>query len=120
MKIDLFKKFKLPKPVLCGLVMKVTSPKGIREFREETGKYHYNLHTDLKQIYEGQAQDLTEGLYWVVNICKRKDEGPKWNHYLFYVDKEVTLLQSFLDQKTSDWIVDAMPVIKSSFRQTED
>lgn len=119
MKVDLFKKFKLTNPIVCGLVLKVTSPKGIREFREETQMYHYNLHTELKQIYEGTEADLEPGLYWVVNVAKTKQLGLHWNHYLFIIDEEITLVEKYLNQKSSDWIVDALPTVKGYFRQLE-
>lgn len=113
MKIDVFKKFKLVKPVVCGLVMRITSPKGIREWNEATQQYHYNLHTDLKQIYDGTPVELATGLYWVVDIAKTKDLGIHWNHYLLNVAEDsAELVESYLDVKGTDWIPEALPTIK--------
>lgn len=113
MKVDVFKKCKMVKPVVCGLVMKITSPKGIREFREETQLYHYNLHTDLKQIYDGKATELQPGLYWVVDIAKTRDLGIHWNHYILNVTEDnVELLESYLNENSTDWIPQALPTIK--------
>ena len=122
---DVFKEFKLPHPVVCGLVMKITSPKGIREFREETQQYHYRLHTDLKQIYDGKPIALEPGIYWVVDVAKTKDLSIQWNHYLFKVSEDPVELtetlkpiKRWLNQKSTDWIVEALPHIKKYFLET--
>lgn len=120
MKIDVFKRLKLVRPVVCGLVMRITSPKGIRELNEITGLYHYNLHTDLKQIYSStspEATELSEGLYWVVDIAKTKNLGMNWNHYLLKItDNDIEILESYLDVNGTDWIPTALPTIKEYFR----
>ena len=116
MKVDVFKHFKLPKPVVCGLVMEITSPKGIRVKNESTGLYHYNLHTDLKQIYEGEPVELKDGLYWVVDIARDKEEGLQWNHFLLEIyDDDADILESYHNIKSSNWITQALPTIKQHF-----
>lgn len=113
MKIDPFKKFKLPHPVVCGLVMKITSPKGIREWNDTTQQYHYKLHTDDTHIYDNASMTLTDGLWWVVDIAKTKDLGLHWNHYLLNVaDGNAEILESYLNVKGTDWIPQALPTIK--------
>lgn len=116
MKIDVFKHFKLPQPVVCGLVMEIISPKGIRTMNEATGVYHYNLHTDLQQIYEGDPAQLQDGLYWIVDIARIKGEGLQWNHFLLEInDGEADILESYYNIKSSDWIPKALPTIKQHF-----
>lgn len=113
MRLDPFKKFKLPKPIVCGLVMRITSPKGVREWNDSTQQYHYRLHTDNTHIYEGGAIDLTDGLWWVVDIAKIKDLGMTWNHYLLKVDGDnAEILESYVNVKGTDWIPEALPTIK--------
>ena len=119
MKLDPFKKFKLTKLTVCGLVMKITSPKGIRTWNEETQLYHYNLHTDLKQVYshtDAKQVELEPGLYWIVNIAKNKELGIHWNHYILKVtDNDAELLESYLNENSTDWIPTALPTIKEYF-----
>lgn len=118
-KIDVFKKYRLAKHIVCGLVLKITSPKGVRTWNESTGLYHYNLHTDLKQVYDGQATELEDGLYWIVCIAKNKELGIHWNHYLLKVAKGSTeLVESYLDVKSTDWIPEALPAIKQYFAES--
>ena len=121
MKIDVSKKFKFPKPVVCGLVMRITSPKGMREWQEATQRYHYRLHTDNTQIYMGAPVEMTDGLWWVVDIAKTKDLGLHWNHYLIEVQgKDIQVVEQYLNVKSSDWIPEALPTIKSYFRTSAD
>lgn len=117
MKIDVFKQFKLPKPVVCGMVLEITSPKGVRTINEATGLYHYNLHTNLKQLYEGDSIDLTDGLYWIVDISKTKDLGLHWNHFLMEIyEGDADILESYYNEKSTDWIPKALPTIKQHFQ----
>lgn len=116
MKIDVFKTFKLPKKTICGLVHRITSPKGIRTLNETTGLYHYNLHTTLKQIYEGDPAELEDGLYWIVDISKDRENSLHWNHYIMEVcDGEADILESYKSVNGTDWIPKALPTIKQYF-----
>lgn len=116
MKIDPYKYFGLPRPVVCGMILEITSPKGIREKRESTGQYHYNLHTDLKQIYEEKSAELKDGLYWVLDISKNKDFGLHWNHFIMeIIDDEADIIEEYHNKKGSDWIPEALPTIKQHF-----
>lgn len=116
MKIDVFKTFKLPRKVVTGLVHEITSPKGIRTINEQTGLYHYNLHTKLVQIYEGKPIELKDGLYWIVDISKDKDLGLHWNHYVMEVcDGGANIIESYKNVNGSDWIPKALPTIKQYF-----
>ena len=117
MKIDVFKKFRLPRPIVCGMVLEITSPKGIRTLNEDTGLYHYNLHTDLKQLYEGDPIELKDGLYWIVDIAKHKTDGLQWNHFLMEIyDDDADILESYQNVNSTDWIPEALPTIKQYFR----
>ena len=119
--IDFYKEFELPRPVACGLVNKITSPKGIRTKNEQTGNYHYQLHTDLKQIYEaGIPANVDEGLYWVMDVYKYKG-SMTWNHYLFVVESDGTIypIAEFLDYSDSSWIKEAINIIKDHFSGDE-
>lgn len=117
MNIDVFKYFGLPRPVVSGLVLEITSPKGIRTKNETTGLYHYNLHTDIKQIYEGKPVDLKDGLYWIVDTAKSKDLGLHWNHFIMeIIDGEADIIEEYHNQKSTDWIPKAMPTIKQHFQ----
>lgn len=113
--LDFYKKFRLPQPV-CGLVNKVTSPKGIRK-QEEGGFYSYHLHTDLVCIYKGEATRLDPGIYWVLDVCK-PDDCMEWYQYLFVVedDDAVYPVAEYLRQTGSEWILDAQPIIKKYFK----
>lgn len=115
--VDFYKEFGLPMPVLCGLVNKITSPKGIRTKNEETGNYHYQLHSDLKQIYEeGICAEVDEGLYWVMDVYKSRG-SLVWNHYLFVMESDgmVYPIAEFLDYSDSSWIKEAINIIKDCF-----
>lgn len=121
MKIDVYKQFKLPKPIVCGMILEVTSPKGIRTLNKDTGLYHYNLHTNLKQIYEGKSTDLPDGLYWVVDIAKTKELGLHWNHFLVEIfEEEADILESYYNVKSTEWIPQALPTIKQHFLLNTD
>lgn len=124
MKIGMFKHLHVPKPVVGGLVLQVTSPKGIRQFREETQRYHYNLHTNWIMTLDDRQDnckdpiDLGKGLYWLVAICRSKELGLHWNHYIFKVDENgLEELGSYTNQLSSDWIVEALPAIKRYFKR---
>ena len=119
--IDFYTEFGLPMPVACGLVNKITSPKGIRTKNDKTGIYHYQLHTDLKQIYEdGRAASVDEGLYWVMDVYKLRGTMT-WNHYLFVVESDGTTypIAEFLDYTDSSWIKEAIEIIKDCFSGDE-
>ena len=111
MKVDFYKQFKLLKPT-AGLVEKITSPKGIR--KKVSYGYAYALHTELQGVYNDKPMDLDSGVYWVLDVCKYKDELI-WNHYLFYVDttqESVVPIAEFLYQHDTNWIPDAIKPIK--------
>jgi len=125
MLIDVFERLKTPKPVVGGVLLKVVSPKGIREFREETQRYHYKLHTQTILIFDDRQDnvdkpvDIGEGLYWVVAICRSKDLGLHWNHYIFKANDEgkTKVLGKYFNQMDSSWIVEALPEIKRYFKK---
>lgn len=114
--IDFYQKFSLPYPVECGLVSKVISPKGKRQFREETQQYHYSLNEDLIQIYEGKPCQVTAGLYHVMDIYKRHGQMT-WNHYLFIVgdDGKAYPIAEYIKQTDSSWIKVAIKTVKQYF-----
>ena len=118
-KIDFYKEFKLVPPV-CGLVQKITSPKGIR--RKESDAYtSYHLHTELMDIYEpNRPSEIESGLYWVLDVCKIYDKMT-WFNYLFIVldGGRALPVGEFLRCKDSTWIKDALPIIKSYFEEEE-
>lgn len=111
--VDIYKKFRLPIPT-CGLINKITSPKGIR-VRESETYTSYRLHTDLVCIYDDRATQLDEGIYWVMNVCKV--EGTmQWDHYLFVVEEDrVYPVAEFLYLTNTEWIPEALPYIKKYF-----
>lgn len=116
MKIDVYRELRLPKPV-TGLIHKITSPKGIRKYLEETQSYKYRLHVDPAIQYEFKPVDLDSGLYWVVDLHRNKDSTLCWNQYLVDItEDDAQIVGSYLNQKNSDWIVEALPTIKKYFR----
>lgn len=123
MKVNVFKELNAPSYITGGMLLKVTSPKGIRVFREETQQYHYRLHTETIQLYDDRDKnrdieaDIAPGLYWAVIICRTKDLGINWNHYLFKVTEDkIEWVESYLNQRDSSWILEAMPSIKKYFK----
>lgn len=114
---DFYEEFKLPRPVLCGLVHKITSPKGIRQLNEETQQYHYHLHNDLIQIYKKDETALVDaGIYWIMDVYK-SPTGQQWNHYLFIVEPDGVIypVAEFLHCNDSTWIKRALPYIKDFY-----
>lgn len=115
--IDFYKRFKLVTPV-CGLVHRISKPKGIRTF-DEDGKASYALVSDLIGLYEETPMKLTKGLYWVVDVCKIKG-SMAWNQYLFIVDDEGAYpIAEYLYQTDSTWIVKAIKLVKMYFNGEE-
>lgn len=114
-RIDFFKTFNLVPPV-CGLVNKVTSPKGVRRI-EDDGYTHYELHSDLISTYKGEALALESGLYHVVDIGSVQGRL-NWNHYLFILDTEgyAYPIAEYLDQPNSSWIAQAIKLVKRYFQ----
>ena len=117
-RIDFYKAFKLVPP-MCGLVNRVTSPKGIRRI-EPDGYTSYQLQSDLSCIYHGEASLFKPGLYWVLDIGLVKGEL-KWNQYLFILedDGDVYPIAEYLDQRDSSWVKSAIKIVKSYFEGTE-
>ena len=115
--IDFYKEFALPRPVQCGLVHKITSPKGIRLKDDKTGLYHYRLHNDLVQIYEGKPALVEKGLYWVMDVYKLQGTMT-WNHYLFVVEPDGTVypISEFLYYQDSTWIKESINIIKDWYK----
>lgn len=123
-RIDFYKECKLPRPVLCGLVQKIKSPKGIRTVTTNLqGKevYDYKLDVDLIEIYGYDKNIRMEaGLYWVMDIY-RYDHNMIWNHYLIILDEEgeVYPVAEFLNCHDSQWMKKAIKPIKSYFAGEE-
>lgn len=112
--IDFYKELKMAPPV-CGLVHKITSPKGIRRLNKQD-RYEYHLKEDLIQIYDNKPAEVDAGIYWIMNIYKDIESNLKWNHYLIIVDDEAYYpIAEFLDCKDSTWIKSALPYIKDYF-----
>ena len=112
--IDFYKMFNLVPP-MCGLIDKVTSPKGIRR-QEEDGYISYQLHSDLCCIYKGEATDLEPRLYWVLDVGLVKGTL-NWNQYLFIIEDDGTVypVGEYLDQKDSSWVKKAIGTVKKYF-----
>lgn len=117
--IDFYKALKLPKPIICGLVNKITSPRGKRKLNDYD-LYEYHLtDTELIQIYDGKPATVDPGLYWIMDIY-RSDDGLKWNHYLVVVEEDCFhLIKRFSKAVDSTWLRKAMPYIKSYFEEAE-
>lgn len=111
--IDFFRDFKLETPI-SGMVCKITSPKGIRS-NENTG-FVYRFHSELIYMYNGKATSLDAGLYHVTLTCKPEDRLI-WNHYIFRVDSDGKAypIAEYLDQYNSEWVRDALPIVKKAF-----
>lgn len=116
--IDFYKTYNLVPPT-CGLVNKVTSPKGLRKFEAE-GYTSYQLYSDLSDIYKGEPASLEPGIYWVLDICKVK-EVLHWNHYLFVVDTDGFNypVAEYLNQRDSAWVKEAIKLVKRYFAGEE-
>lgn len=107
--VNFFRLFHLGSPV-TGLVMKITSPKGIRTLT--VSGYSYDLHEDLCSYEKDKALRITPGLYHVIGIGY-VSERIVWNHYLLMADTEEILpVGEYLDQPDSSWILQAIPIIK--------
>lgn len=117
--IDFYKELKLPQTV-CGLVNKVLSPKGKRRINER-GEYEYHLNDELIQVYQGEgAAEVTEGLYWVMDVFKNNEGKLQWNHYLVVVDEESFYpIYEYTGAVDTTWIPDALPYIKRYFAKEE-
>lgn len=117
--IDFYKELKLPRTT-CGLVNKILSPKGKRRLNERN-EYEYHLNDELIQVYQGEgATEVTEGLYWVMDVFKNSEGQLQWNHYLVVVDEEGFYpIYEYLDAHDTTWILDAMPYIKGYFAGEE-
>ena len=114
MKVDFFKKFDLLNPV-CGLVSKITSPKGIKSM--ENDEIIYKLHSEPTWVYNREpAPSIKRGIYWVMNVCKVKDRLT-WCHYLFIVRKDKTVfpVAEYLYCEDTSWIKQAIKVIKKFY-----
>lgn len=113
---DFYKELKLPRPVLCGLVNKVTKPKGKRTMDESIGQYYYELYNDLIQVYNEEEAYFEPGLYWVMDIYKYKLDL-HWNHYLIIMedDGSVYVVAEFLDCHDSTWIKKAVKTVNAYF-----
>lgn len=113
-RINFYKQFDLVDP-LCGLVSKITSPKGIRKEFDD-GKFSYQFRSSLVGIYEGEEMLLEPGLYWVMDVCKPK-KYIIWCHYLFIIGKDGICypVAEFLNQKNTDWVKRALPLVKDYF-----
>lgn len=124
--IDFYNTLKLPKPVLCGLVHKITSPKGMKKFDETIHKEVYHLHNDLVQIWPNKPNSAIEpGLYWVMDLFRNINKIDsevisfmQWNHYIVVLNKDLSMyvVAEFLDCHDSEWIKSAIPVIKKYFK----
>lgn len=112
--IDFYKEFRLPTP-LCGIVSKVTSPRGKKISITDT-TYSYHLYTEMVNLYKGDAATIEPGLYWVLDVCKPV-EAIEWYQYLFVVEKngDVYPVAEYLRQVDSTWVRKAMPLIKDYF-----
>lgn len=119
---DFYKELKLPRPVTCGLVNKVTKPKGKRTFNEDINDYYYELNHDLIQVYDhGDGEVALEpGLYWVMDIYKHKHEM-HWNHYLIILegDGSVYPVAEYLDCHNSKWVKKAVKITEAYFNKEE-
>lgn len=113
---DFYKELKLPRPVLCGLVNKITQPKGKRVLDESIGQYSYGLHNNLIQVYNNEEACFEPGLYWVMDIYKYRHEL-HWNHYLIIMedDGSVYVVAEFLDCNDSTWIKKAVKTVNAYF-----
>lgn len=115
--IDFFKKFKLETPVV-GLIMKVVSPRGLRRpDSDEPDGYAYRLTAEFPLVYnEGEATSVEPGIYHILDVCK-PEEKLLWNHYLFIVEDDGTAypIWELLEQKNTQWVKEALPIIKKVF-----
>lgn len=117
LEIDFYKELKLPKPVKCGLVNKIISPKGVRRLNQYN-QYEYRLKDELIQIYDGEPAQLDPGLYWAMDIYDR--DGLRWNHYLIIVEEDCFYpIAEFLNARDTAWIKQALPYIKAFFAGEE-
>lgn len=114
--VDFYKQFKLVPPT-CGLISRVTSPKGVR-VQEPDGYMYYKLYTDSSIIYDGKAVTLKPGLYWVMDVCNVLG-AMTWNHYLFIISKDgkVAPVAEYLHQHDSSWVKKAIKVVKSYYNK---
>lgn len=118
LEIDFYEELEMPKPIVCGLVNKILSPKGIRKLNKND-LYEYHLKSELTQVYDGKAANVDKGIYWVMDIYRRVNEL-KWNHYLVIVEDDCFYpIAEFLDCHDSTWIKDAIPYIKAYFAGDE-
>lgn len=118
LEIDFYKEFELPTPT-CGLVSKITSPKGIRKLNEND-RYEYHLKDELIQIYDGKPASVPAGIYWVMDIYKDREHTMRWNHYLIVVEEDsFYAVAEFLNCEDSTWIRQALPYIKDYFEEFE-
>lgn len=116
---DFYKELKLPRPVTCGLVSKITKAKGKRTFNEDINDYYYELHHDLVQVYNyGEEVALEPGLYWVMDIYKYKHEM-YWNHYLIILENDGSVypVAEYLNCHDSKWVKKAVKVTETYFNQ---
>lgn len=114
--INFLKQFDLTEPISKTLLVeKITKSKGIR--REEKYGYSYKLHTDPHTLYLSENDEVTvePGIYWVLNLCKRKDDIC-WDHYIFVVEDDGTTVPigEFLAQHDTMWVKESLPIIKKA------
>ena len=117
---DFYKELELPTPVLCGLVQKVTAPKGKRTMNESIHQYSYELHTDLVNIYDFEETPYEPGLYWVMDVYKHKSVL-RWNHYLIIIEDDGTVyaVGEYLNCHDTTWIKKAVKVVNAYFEGEE-
>lgn len=123
---DFYEELGLPRPVTCGLVSRVTKPKGRRTLVEGLTKgdepyYHYELHHDLIEVY-GYTKDTAfiPGIYWVMDVYKHK-HNMCWNHYLIILedDGSVYPVAEYLNCHDSRWVKKAAKVTEAYFNGKE-
>lgn len=115
-KLSFYKDFKLVPP-FCGLVSKVTKPRG-KKTLDDDGFIKYSLYSDDPRIYRKAPMMLEPGLYWVLDICKVKD-NMWWNDYLFIIEENGNAypVGEWLNQNDSSWVIQALPVVKKFFNK---
>ena len=119
LEIDFYKELELPKKIICGLVEKILSPKGVRKLNEYD-RYEYSLKSELVQVYDEKPVTVTPGIYWVMDIYKPSLSEQHWNHYLIVVEDDCFYpVAEFIDCRDSTWVKDAIPYIKDYFEGFE-
>lgn len=121
--IDFFKELNLPQPVTAGLVNKIVSPKGHREWHENIKQYHYSFNDELAQVYESNEAcpvNVEPGLYCVTDVFKFRD-NMTWNHYLVVVEDDGTYFAvgEWLFCTNSTWIKEGIKLVKQYFEDPE-